>query len=831
MFTMMLYAAMAAGEPAMVPVDQPALVAYHQEEKAKAQDEKPAEDAYAKLIAGFTTESGPFTVHSKDEVVYFELPDSIFGKDLLWTAELKETPEGQLYNGTFLGNFVVRFEKRGDKILLRQAQYNNRAVKGGEIGDAVRQSNVDPILYTFDAKGKNKNGNPVIDVSRLFKSDAEFPVGQAVGAGGMDPSRSFLDSVHVFPENVNVQVTVTYRANRQTMVNPFFTLISGPSAGTGVVVHSMVKLPEKPMMGRLADSRVGYFSNGFTEWSLDDQGSKDYAFINRYRLEKKDPTAELSEPVKPIVYYVSREVPEKWRKWCISGVEKWNVAFEAAGFKNAIVCKVAPDDPKWSPEDARFSVIRWAPRPIANAMGPSVTDPRSGEIISAHIIMWNDVLKLVTDWYFAQASPLDKRAQQIPFPDELMGELLETVVTHEVGHTLGLPHNGKSSAMVPVELLRDPKWTAEHGTAPSIMDYARFNYVAQPGDNASLLMKIGMYDKFSVMWGYKPIEASTPWDEKSTLDAWASRQVGEPMLRFYDNFNGTDPTAQSEALGDDAMKASTYGVANLKRVMGFLMSATNKFGEDYSMLEREHGAVVDQLSLYVGHVVTNVGGVIQTDYHAGRGGAVYEPVSYDKQKRAVQWIADTILTPPNWLIPQDVMSRLGTDSGMNRISGLQSSALNQLLNNGRINRMLDNEARNPGRAFTVREMMAIVRGTVWADLGEASPTIGIQSRMLQKNYVNALAGKMSGNASEARAIAMADLKLQSEWIRAVMPKVKDEATHAHLDDVLLSIKRAIEMPPAAGGGPANQPVNFPFIDEHKPTSITGCGFLHGLHRD
>jgi hypothetical protein len=823
---MMLYAAMAGKQPAMVPIDQPPLVALHQEEKAKPED-----DSYAKLIAGFKTESGPFTVHTKDETIYFELPDDIFGKDLLWTAEMKETPEGQLYNGTFLGSFVVRFEKRGDRILLRQAQYNNRAVKGGEIGDAVRQSNVDPILYTFDAKAKSKSGAPVIDVSRLFKGDAEFPVGQAVGAGGMDPSRSFLDAVRVFPENVNVQVTVTYRANRQTVVNPFFTLISGPSAGTGVVLHSLVKLPEKPMMGRLADSRVGYFSNAFTEWSMDDQGSKDFAFINRYRLEKKDPTAALSEPVKPIVYYVSREVPEKWRKWCISGVEKWNVAYEAAGFKNAIVCKVAPDDPNWSPEDARYSVLRWAPRPIANAMGPSVTDPRSGEIISAHIILWNDVLKLVTDWYFAQASPLDKRAQQIPFSDELMGELLETVVTHEVGHTLGLPHNGKSSAMVPVENLRDPKWTAENGTAPSIMDYARFNYVAQPGDNASLLMKVGMYDKFSIMWGYKPIEAATtPWDEKPTLDAWASRQVGEPMLRFYDNFNGSDPTAQSEALGDDAMKASDYGVANLKRVMGFLMSATNKFGEDYSLLEREHGAVMDQLSLYVGHVVTNVGGVVQTDYHAGRGSAVYEPVLHDKQMRAVNWVAANILTPPNWLIPNDVMSRLSGESGVNRIAGLQSSALNQLLNNGRINRMLDNEARHGANAYTVREMMATLRGVVWSGLKAESPVFGIQSRTLQKNYVNSLANKLSGNASEARALAMADLKMQAQLIRAALPRVKDEATRAHLDDVLLSIKRAIEMPPAAAGA-GGQTVSFPPFISGQSGTFSGCDFLHGLVRD
>lgn len=825
MLIWMAMAAATADGPATVVEKQP-LVALRQD-PPKQGEEKKEDDAYAKLIAGFTTEKGPFTVHSKEENVYFELPDDAFGKDFLWMAEMKETPEGQLYNGTSLGSYVIRFEKRGDKILMRQMSFTNRATSGEEIQRAVAQSNISPILYAFDAKGKAKDGSVVIDVSRLFKGDQEFPVGQAVGNGGMDPSRTFIDHVHVFPDNVNVQVTVTYRAGRQTIVNPFFTVIAGPSAGTGVVTHSMVKLPEKPMMGRLYDSRVGYFANGFVDYGLDGyQGSKEYHFINRYRLEKKDPSAEMSEPVKPIVYYISPEVPAKWRKYCIDGVEQWNEAFEAAGFKNAIQAKLAPDDPKWSPEDARYSVIRWAPRPIANAMGPSVTDPRSGEIINAHIIMWHDVLKLAANWYFAQASPNDPRAQKFPFGDELMGELLQTVVAHEVGHTLGLPHNGKSSAMVPVRLLRDPEWTRKYGTAPSIMDYARFNYVAQPGDNAALMMKISMYDNFSIMWGYKPIDhATNPFMEKPTLDAWASRQIAEPMLRFYDNFNGMDPTAQSEALGDDAMQASSYGVANLKRVMGYLLPASTKIGEDYSDLADAHGAVASQFRMYMSHVAVNIGGVEQTDYHAGRGGLVYQPTTYDKQFRAVKWLLENSVAEPTWLFPKDVMLRIGSSNGASQMNGIAVSALNMMLENGRLTRMLENEAANGGSAFTVREMMTMIRGNVWSELAQPRPVIDYQRRVLQKNYITLLASKLTGTASEPRAIALADLRMQEQAIRAALPKVTDDITKAHLSDVLLSITRAVEMPPATSSG-GGQTFNLPFMNDPHEDSF-GCCFMHG----
>ena len=825
MLIWMAMAAATANGPAPAVEKQP-LIALHQD-PAKAEDKK-EDDAYTKLIAGFTTEKGPFTVHTKDETVYFELSDDVFGKDFLWMAEMKETPEGQLYNGTSLGSYVIRFEKRGDRVLMRQMSFTNKATSGEEIKKAVEQSNVNPILYAFESKGKGKDGATVIDVSRLFKGDQEFPVGQAVGNGGMDASRSFLDHVHVFPENVNVQVTVTYRAGRQTIVNPFFTLIGGPSAGTGVVTHSMVKLPEKPMMGRLFDSRVGYFSNGYVDYGLDGyQGSKSYQYINRYRLEKKDPKAELSEPVKPIVYYISREVPAKWRKYCIDAVEQWNEAFEAAGFKNAIRAELAPDDPKWSPEDARYSVIRWAPRPIANAMGPSITDPRSGEIINAHIIMWHDVLKLAADWYFAQASPNDPRAQRYPFGDELMGELLQTVVAHEVGHTLGLPHNGKSSSTVPVKLLRDPEWTRKYGTAPSIMDYARFNYVAQPGDNAALLMKISMYDNFSIMWGYKPIEhANTPFMEKPTLDAWASRQVAEPMLRFYDNFNSMDPSAQSEALGDDAMEASTLGVANLKRVMGYLMPATTKFGEDYEQLDDAHGAVVDQFRLYMSHVAVNIGGIEQTDYHAGRGGLVYNPTTYNKQHRAVKWLLENAVTEPSWLFPKEVMLRIGSSNGAAELNGIANSALNTMLANDKVTRMLENEAANGGNAFSVREMMTMIRGTVWAELSQPRPVIDYKRRVLQKNYINLLASKLSGNASEIRTNALGELRVQEQAIKAALPRVNDDTTKAHLSDVLLSIKRAIEMPPAAAGGAASQNVSFPFMNDPFEDRF-GCCYLHG----
>jgi hypothetical protein len=763
---------------------------------------KPYKDV---VTAEAKSDKGLFTVHRIDEKVLFEIPTTMYDKDMLWHTEIAQTGSGAGYGGTAVGEKLIRWSRRNNTVYLRSVSYGMRGDGKTAIQKAVDASNVSPIIMTFPVEAEGENKSAVIDVTRFYAGDASpVPGGGAIG-GGADPSRSYLERIKSFPTNIEARAVVTFNRG---------------GAVTTTVHHSLVLLPEKPMQGRYYDSRVGYFTESFDDYGSNENRMKERELIARYRLEKKDPTQRVSDPVKPIVYYISREVPEKWRFCMKKAVEAWNPCFEQAGFSHAIVAKDAPteqEDPTWDPEDARYSVIRWAAQPVENAMGPHLSDPRTGEILSAHIIVWHDVMKLAEEWYFAQVACMDKRAQTLPIAEPLMSELMCYVVTHEVGHTLGLRHNHKASASYTAAQLRDSAFTEKYGDEASIMDYGRFNYVAQPGDNARLIPIIGPYDKFAIEWGYKPFpNATTPEMEKSGLDEIASRQVGDPTLRFggEDANSRVDPTVQTEDLGSDPIEATGYGLKNIERNAHILLTATAKYGEDYSMLQEMYSQLLNQRMMEMSHVVKLVGGVVQTDYHVGRGGDVYRPVPKERQAKAVQFLVENAFSTPRSLMIPDVLNRIEFGGVASRVLSSQTFILNGLLAESRMQRLVDREVMPTAQAYTVSELVTDVQNGIWTELAVPSPKIDICRRNLQRAYLKALQPRLVGDTasqSEFRPVALGALRGLQEKVITAIPKTTDTATLLHLRDCKVQIENILNPKYIASNGGGNQGFFYQFL--------------------
>lgn len=793
---------------------------------ANSQDPQP----YDKVITkDAKTKKGLFIVHQVKDKYYYEIPKREMGMEFLWVSQIARTTNGVGYGGQALGSRVVRWERNGNKVYLREVNYDVVADSKQPISLAVKAANNDSIIMAFPVAAVGPNEAAVIEVTRLFTTDVfEFSAKQRLNATMLDGSRSYVERISAYPENVEAEASHTFTKTAtppgalQQNPNPFGGGGMRPGSATVVVHYSMVKLPEKPMTPRLLDERVGYFSVRQMDYGRDEEHrAPQRRYIIRWRLEKKDPTAALSEPVKPIVYWIDAATPTKWVPYMKAGVEKWQKAFEAAGFKNAIIAKVAPtpqQDPDFSPEDARHSVIRWLPSTIENAAGPNIHDPRTGEILDSDIQFYHNIMNLQRDWYFLQAGPLDARAQKLPLPDELMGKLLEFVCAHEVGHTLGFQHNMKGSSMYPQEKVRDRDWVKKMGHTPSIMDYSRFNYVAQPEDKIDvedLIPGIGPYDVWATKWGYSPIDgAKTPDDEKSTLDKWAREQDGTPWLRFSTAAaGGSDPGELTEAVGDaDAVKSTALGIKNLRRVAKMLMPAsTTKEGEPYQDLAEIYGRMLGQWALELNHVAAIVGGFNSQQKSIGQEGVLFTPVPKLRQVEAVKFLNENAFATPTWAIDRDILRRIEPVGALNRIRNAQNSVLSNLLNSARFARLVELEAIDGQSAYAPSDFLADVRKGVWKELDAPQVKIDAYRRNLQRAYLDLVNTKVNGPATttptglpvgfptaffassgDERPFYRAELRSLNNSLASALAKATDRSTRAHLEGARDQIAKILD---------------------------------------
>ncbi|MBT8405371.1 MAG: zinc-dependent metalloprotease [Gemmatimonadetes bacterium] len=761
------------------------------------------------------TREGLFRTHRIDDELLFEIPADAFGAELLLiarpVASTLQDPAGFFGGGA---RRIVQWERHGDAVVLREKEYQIVADSADAIWRQVDGFRNGAVLGRFDVEAFNPaDSAAVIDVTDLF-----LTYNREMGSlQGTQKSKSWFEHVAAFPRNVEVEATQTGNAR------PPGTPPSTPATAQTVRTHwSMLRLPDEPMMPRWEDDRVGFIASQWFDFSLAEHRSRLRRFIHRFRLEPSDTAAfrrgELVEPVEPIVYWIDPATPDWLKPWVKKGVDEWNVAFEEAGFRNAISGEYAPaDDPDWSLFDARHSVIYWRPSTVPNATGGQTVDPRSGQILKGEVNMYHNVMNLLRNWYFIQVSPLDERAQQLPLPDSLMGRLVEYVVTHEIGHSIGFPHNMKSSAMYPADSVRSVDFLERMGGhVATLMDYSRFNYVAQPEDSIPpelLVPRVGPYDKFAVMWGYRPIlDASSPDAERPMLDDWARTQDTIPWLRFSTSDAPNDPENITEAVGDaDAVASTGLALRNLERVMGSLMDVAEQPGEDYALLEELYGEAVGQWGRYMRHVAALIGGAITQEKYGT--GARFDPVAEERQREAMQFLIDNAFTVPEMFLDEDILWRIEAEGAVARIRTAQSGLLNALMSPRKLNSLVEYEALTSGDTYTLPDMMAQLREGVWGSVvGSGSLRLDIYRRNLQRAWLEAVDGELNPSetdlqregslpaafrrpprwGSDVRALLREELRTLGGAAQRAEGRAADTLTRVHLRDVRAEIERILD---------------------------------------
>ena len=766
--------------------------------KKEATAEKPKKDKngikkYGDVITeDAVTDDGLFKVHQMEQDYFYEIPFDLLEKDMLWVSRIAQIPDnlggGYVNAGSKTNEQVVHWQRYQNKILLRVKSYTNIADSTKAISNSVKVNNFEPILFAFDIKAFNADSTAaVIQVDKLFTTDVAAISGlssrlrQRYKVKKLDQSRSFINSIKSFPENIEVKQDFTYDASEP----PSFSDTGSISLQMN---QSMILLPKEPMTPRLNDPRVGFFTVSQIDYGSPKLKADQKRYIRRWRLEPKDPEAyargELVEPVKPIVYYLDPGTPENLQKYIKQGIEDWQKPFETAGFKNAIIAKDAPtpeEDPEFSPEDIRYSVVRYVASTTRNAVGPSVSDPRSGEIIESDIIWYHNHLRSYRNRYLLETGAANPSARTLDTPDEEIGEMMRMVIAHEVGHALGFPHNMAASYAYPVDSLRSGSFTQKNGIAASIMDYARYNYVAQPGDeNIRFIRQMGPYDHYAVNWGYRWLpNIQEPEDEKATLNQWILEKADDPKFKYGRQSSYFDPQSQTECIGDDPIKASTYGIKNLKYVMTQLPSWTSDQTNDYDDLEELYGELLGVFNRYVRHVARNVGGVYENIKTPEQEGTVYTALSAEEQRKSMEWLHKNIFETPEWLLDTSVLQNIDHTAYFENVRRVQSSQLNQLMGLETLGRLINSETTQDDN-YSAYEMLSDLRKGLWSE-AYRSRNVELYRRNLQNTYLDYMADLLTDDDASNYNVETSDVRTLVRGELTTLKRTLNRAKNANVN--------------------------------------------------